>query len=192
MRKSRILYLLAIMVSICGCSNILDSRADSARSSGLHSASGNPESAKWLNMMQRQEEELKLLFSDSRTVWIRREGTLINVRISADACFDRQTDLLKAGCSPVIEKIAGVLNDYPKTAVRIEGHTENLGAAQKQRSVSRKQAERVMAGLIEKNVDRSRLTIYAYGGNQPVASNRTGQGRAKNRRIEIMIEPSAD
>ncbi len=190
MKRKRALCVFGVIFSICGCSMISNSMADYAQNYGSSADSGDRSAGEHVKKMQQMEEALKLRFSDSPTVWVRREGALTGVRISADVCFDQTSDVLKPRCSSIIENIAALINRYPKTSVRIEGHTDSLAASGNNMISSKKQALTIRNALIKNNVDNDRLEIYPFGDNQPVASNRTEQGRAKNRRIEILVEPA--
>jgi OOP family OmpA-OmpF porin len=88
-----------------------------------------------------------------------------------------------------IEKAANFLKKYPAAKGTIAGHTDNVGSAAMNRKLSQRRAESVMNYLVKKfGIDPSRLTAKGYGMTQPVADNKTSEGRAKNRRIEAIFE----
>lgn len=83
-----------------------------------------------------------------------------------------------------VEKVANFMKKYPQTKGTIEGHTDNVGSAQYNMKLSQRRAESVVNMLAEQyGIDRSRLTARGYGLTRPVASNKTAEGRQKNRRI---------
>lgn len=76
--------------------------------------------------------------------------------------------------------------------LRIEGHTDNVGRAGYNAVLSRKRAEAVREALIARGVPAERLVAQGFGSDQPVADNRTDEGRARNRRIEIRTVRASD
>ena len=81
------------------------------------------------------------------------------------------------------------LVQYPDTTLTINGHTDNTGNDAINEPLSRNRALAVSNYLQSRGVNASRLTTAGYGSRQPVASNATAEGRAQNRRVEILINP---
>lgn len=71
--------------------------------------------------------------------------------------------------------------------VRIEGHTDTVGDADKNRTLSQARAESVLAYLVKKGIAANRLEAKGYGPDKPIADNKTDEGRSKNRRVEFTI-----
>ena len=91
------------------------------------------------------------------------------------------------GSETVLSQIAKVLQEDPKLELVIEGHTDNVGGAQFNLEVSRKRAEAVKRCLLDKaGISEVRLTTVGYGLSRPIADNSTEEGRAKNRRVELV------
>ncbi len=88
---------------------------------------------------------------------------------------------------PLLNEVATVLDDNPDIQVRIEGHTDSQGSESYNQKLSQRRAESVVDFLADKGIDRSRLNAKGFGESQPIASNSTEAGRAKNRRVEIEI-----
>jgi outer membrane protein OmpA-like peptidoglycan-associated protein len=108
--------------------------------------------------------------------------------ILGDAFFaSNQGSLSNAGkinLQPAIKFLAR----YPNLPVSIEGHSDSRGAAPANQKISQKRAESVRDALIKLGVNGTRLKVVGLGEVQPIASNDTDSGRAKNRRVEIVIE----
>ncbi len=87
----------------------------------------------------------------------------------------------------LLDEIAQVLQQNPDISVRIEGYTDNVGSAAYNLKLSQLRAENVMKYLITAGIDPSRLTAKGFGMMDPIASNASAAGRAKNRRVEFTI-----
>ncbi len=87
----------------------------------------------------------------------------------------------------LLNEIAQVLNDNPDINVRIEGYTDNVGSPSYNLRLSKLRAEHVMKYLIRDGISPDRLTAKGFGMMNPIASNDTAAGRAKNRRVEFTI-----
>lgn len=85
----------------------------------------------------------------------------------------------------ILDDVAQRLNKRSDIRAEVAGHTDDRGAADYNRSLSQKRAESVRSYLVSKGVDSSRLTARGYGEDSPIADNKTSQGRAQNRRVEL-------
>lgn len=81
-----------------------------------------------------------------------------------------------------------MLNANSGLNVIVEGHTDNAGANNYNLQLSQRRAEAVVDHLVMKGIDRSRMTPKGYGESSPVADNTTGEGRARNRRVDFVID----
>jgi outer membrane protein OmpA-like peptidoglycan-associated protein len=101
--------------------------------------------------------------------------------------FDTDSDRIKPESAPVIKQIAKGLEGNPNLKLLIEGHTDSVGDAAHNLDLSKRRAEAVRAVLIGQfNVDAARLNSAGMGAAKPVESNDTPQGRAQNRRVELV------
>src|ERR1051326_7512926 len=87
---------------------------------------------------------------------------------------------------PVLSDVARKLNDNPSWKVRINGYTDNVGNKAGNRRLSQERATAVMNWLLGHGIDRKRLTAKGYGDSRPIGDNSTNDGRAKNRRVELV------
>lgn len=86
-----------------------------------------------------------------------------------------------------VDNLAFILKAYPNVKIKINGHTDNQGEANNNKILSEARAMAVKGRLIEQGVDRNRIIAAGYGSEDPIATNETEEGRAKNRRIEVTI-----
>lgn len=86
-----------------------------------------------------------------------------------------------------IDNLAAVLKAYPNLSIEVGGHTDSSGNADKNTMLSDARATAVKSRLVEKGIAADRVSTKGYGSVKPVASNETAEGKAKNRRIEVMI-----
>jgi outer membrane protein OmpA-like peptidoglycan-associated protein len=111
--------------------------------------------------------------------------------ITLNVQFDYDKSDVKPKYHNVIGKVAEFMNKYPKTTTVIEGHTDNRGSYDYNIKLSERRANSVRNYLIEKfGIEPSRLATKGFGYTKPVATNKTAQGRQKNRRIEAMVDCS--
>jgi outer membrane protein OmpA-like peptidoglycan-associated protein len=117
------------------------------------------------------------------------DGTAILVSLPDGVTFDTGSYSLQPQFRPTLEKIAGSLSDYPNSLVDVYGHTDSVGRAAFNQTLSENRARTVGDYLTTHNVAAGRIRTQGFGLTQPVAPNDTADGRAKNRRVEIKIVP---
>jgi outer membrane protein OmpA-like peptidoglycan-associated protein len=102
--------------------------------------------------------------------------------------FDTGKDTIKSESFPLLDQVAKYLLAHPELKrVRVEGHTDNVGNAAYNKDLSARRARSVVRYLVSKGVAESRLEPAGFGYEQPIASNATALGRAKNRRVAFTI-----
>lgn len=140
------------------------------------------------NYMDRQEREMREALRDSG-VGVRREGNDLRLVMPGDVTFDTNSTEIKAQFYPVLNDVADVLQQYPATYVDVIGHADSTGDAGYNQRLSEQRAQAVAGYLIAQNILRDRFYVGGMGETSPIASNETPQGRAQNRRVEIIIRP---
>jgi len=86
----------------------------------------------------------------------------------------------------VLAEVAKMLQQNPDVKVSVEGHTDNVGSAAANQTLSEKRAQAVVAWLSSHGIEGSRLQAKGWGASKPVEDNATEDGRAKNRRVELV------
>lgn len=89
-----------------------------------------------------------------------------------------------------LAEVARALEDNPHGSILVEGHTDSVGSVSANEELSRRRAEAVREYLIERGVTAGRIRAVGLGPNRPIADNKTPEGRANNRRVEIVVEPA--
>lgn len=94
---------------------------------------------------------------------------------------------------PLLEKVSRAANVFPRSQIIVEGHTDSYGSDDTNMALSRNRAESVSAYLSgELGVQQFRISAVGYGETRPIANNETPQGRTRNRRIDVRIEPQIE
>ncbi len=88
---------------------------------------------------------------------------------------------------PVLDAVADGLKKHPRVKVEIQGHTDSVGKPAYNLKLSQRRAESVRAYLVSDGVSTDQLEAKGYGLTQPVADNKTDEGRAKNRRVVMYV-----
>ncbi len=101
--------------------------------------------------------------------------------------FDSGSATLQPQSQEQLQNIAAILKAYPNVHMRIGGYTDNTGGADQNLKLSSDRANNVMAALVNLGVAQDRLDAKGYGEDHPVADNSTEEGRAKNRRISMLV-----
>lgn len=102
--------------------------------------------------------------------------------------FETAKAAIKPDSEKIIEQVAQMLKDNATVKVSIEGHTQadNTGSPAANKVLSEQRAKAVMASLVSKGIAANRLSAKGWGQEKPIGDNKTEEGRAKNRRVEIV------
>lgn len=117
-------------------------------------------------------------------------GSNLLVTLPQDILFEVNSAALRPDLRRDLDVVAQNLIAYPNSTVQIIGHTDNTGTAALNKDLSNRRALSVSAVLREAGVPGARIVAFGRGEDFPVASNLTPEGRAANRRVEIVITPN--
>ncbi|MEO0294454.1 MAG: DUF4892 domain-containing protein [candidate division WOR-3 bacterium] len=139
----------------------------------------------FLGIVELKEMEKGLITAKDIYERIKSEGHIAIYGIY----FDFNKSDIKPESEPTLKEIAKFLKEHPEIKIYVVGHTDNVGKLEYNMELSKKRAEAVVRELTEKyGIEKERLKPFGVGPLSPVASNNTEEGRAKNRRVELVEE----
>ena len=138
--------------------------------------------------MDRQQRALEAELSGTG-VGVARQGDNLVLRMPSDVTFATNQSSLDTRFLPVLADVARVLNEYDRSMVDVIGHTDSSGGDAINQPLSERRASSVASYLMDHGVIRERLYVAGNSERNPIASNDTAQGKAQNRRVEILIRP---
>ncbi len=109
------------------------------------------------------------------------------VTYAADAFFDFDKSVIKPEGKAKLDDLVGKIKDINLEATIAVGHTDSVGSDTYNQKLSVRRSEAVKAYLVSKGIEKNRVYTEGKGEKQPVADNKTAEGRAKNRRVEIEV-----
>lgn len=200
----------ATLLSVTGCANLKNNQEQGAAIGAVVGAligkgTGDHDKSRYLwgaavgalagaaigNYMDEQEALLRRELADSG-VDIVRNGDQINLLLPGNITFNTGSAAIEPEFYPVLQDVALVLNKYHKTTLNIAGHTDNIGSAELNQSLSEARANSVKDQLIKYHVDNRRLTTSGFGEFKPLVANTSAENRQKNRRVELQILPNTE
>ncbi|WP_299987805.1 OmpA family protein [uncultured Pontibacter sp.] len=139
--------------------------------------------------MDKQAEELEKSMENAK---IERVGEAIRINFDSGILFAVNSAELSANAKKDIDGLVNTLQKYEGTNIIIEGHTDNTGSRELNQGLSERRAQAVANYARTRGVDASRMQAKGYAFDQPIADNTTAEGRAQNRRVEIIIIASEE
>lgn len=100
--------------------------------------------------------------------------------------FDTGKSTIKPESRPTVDEIAKMMQENSELKIKVEGHTDNQGGAESNQKLSEARAKAVVEAIVAKGVQASRLKPSGHGQAKPIADNKSEEGRAKNRRVELV------
>jgi outer membrane protein OmpA-like peptidoglycan-associated protein len=115
----------------------------------------------------------------------------ITIALDASVLFDSGQDALKPEARTTLREAADRVKKFATASVLISGHTDNVGSDASNQALSERRAEAVKQHFVQvEGIDAARLQVRGFGSTQPVAENATDAGRARNRRVDVVISPA--
>lgn len=106
--------------------------------------------------------------------------------VTLNVNFDTNKSLVKDADKPVINEVISLLKNDPTLKLSIEGHTDNVGNAAANKTLSQARSDSLVAYIVAAGIPAKRLVAKGFGSESPISDNRTDEGKAKNRRVELV------
>lgn len=174
----------AVLGYLTNTSNSSEGRKNAMIGAGIGALGGAAVGA----YMDRQQRDLEAELSGSG-VGVARQGDNLVLRMPSDVTFASNQSSINPRFNATLDDVAGVLARYDQSTIDIIGHADSDGADDYNLNLSRQRASSVAQYLVSRNVLADRIYVDGKGESEPVATNATAEGKAQNRRVEIMIRP---
>src|SRR3546814_6746617 len=166
------------------CSSDLERRQRALVGAGVGGLAGGAIGA----YQDRQEAELRRQMQGTG-VDVVRQGDNITLNMPGGVTFAFDMAEVQPQFYPVLDNVAGTLQQYNQTIIEVAGPTDSVGTDSYNQQLSQQRAEAVANYLNSRAVMRNRMITVGAGETRPIASNDTATGRAENRRVEITFVP---
>jgi outer membrane protein OmpA-like peptidoglycan-associated protein len=140
------------------------------------------------NYMDREDAKLRARLQGTG-VSVTRVGDQIILNMPGNVTFASNSSDVSADFFAVLDSVALVINEFDKTYIDVIGHTDSTGSNELNQRLSEQRASSVARYLKSQQVLPERILTSGMGPNSPIASNDTPEGRALNRRVEIILTP---
>lgn len=141
--------------------------------------------------IRQQFDQVEGMFANDEAR-VFREGNNVILRL-VGLSFESGESALRPENFDLLAKVEKAIDVFPRSELTVEGHTDSYGGDESNQQLSQKRAESVQQYMINAmRIPSYRLIAIGYGETNPVANNETAAGRAKNRRIDIVIKPNLE
>jgi outer membrane protein OmpA-like peptidoglycan-associated protein len=140
--------------------------------------------------LDKQEADLRRDLGNEN-VTVQNTGDRLIVTLPQDILFATDSFAVRTDLRRDLNAVAGNLQAYPNSTIQIVGHTDSDGDAAYNQQLSERRANSIADVLLDAGIPFSRIQTFGRGESQPVASNLDPAGKARNRRVEIVILPNA-
>jgi outer membrane protein OmpA-like peptidoglycan-associated protein len=146
----------------------------------------------WSKRMEQQKQAMQQATAGTGVQVSQTQDNRLKLEIPSDVSFDTGRSDIKSNFRPILERFATTLQENPAANVTIIGHTDNTGSDAVNNPLSLERAAHTRDYLTSRGVNPGRIVIDGRGEREPIASNDSEAGRARNRRVEIYVaEPVA-
>ncbi len=160
-------------------------RAEAAAAEAQARASAaNKNASDAIAVRERLRSQLNSVLATSESA----RGLIVNM---SDVLFDTGKYTLKPNTQISLAKVSGILQAYPGLKLQVEGYTDSVGSDQMNQKLSENRADAVRDFLVSQGVQPDNISATGYGKSKPVADNDTAQGRAQNRRVQLVVSGDA-
>lgn len=134
-----------------------------------------------LRLAQKAGMQQTVVSADDMATALNRDG-----RISLHINFDTGKSTIKPDSQPIVDQIVALLKSNSSLQLSVEGHTDNVGTPQSNKTLSQARAQAVVGAVTASGIASARLTAAGFGQDNPLADNSNESGRAQNRRVDLV------
>ncbi len=209
MRKTFLVSAVASLAILSGCANMSDTQRNTATGAGVGALGGAAVGAIagghagkgavigagvgalgsyiWSNHMEKQKREMEQATAGTGVVVTQTPDNQLKLDIPSDISFQTNRADIQSNFAPILERFAEGLRNNQNAQVRVIGHTDSTGNDGINDPLSLARAESTRNYLTARGINGSRIQVQGMGSRQPIATNDTSEGRARNRRVEIFV-----
>lgn len=209
MRHNATLSIIAAAALLAGCANMSDTQRHTATGAGIGALGGAAIGALtggsagtgavvgagvgalggyiWSQHMEQQKRDMQAATQGSGVTVSQTADNQLKLDIPSDISFATGRADIEPNLRTVLDRFAQSLRANPGTEVRIIGHTDSTGSDAVNDPLSVARASSTRNYLTDRGVDPARIQVAGRGSHEPIASNATAEGRARNRRVEIYV-----
>jgi len=209
MRHNATLSIIAAAALLAGCANMSDTQRHTATGAGIGALGGAALGAIagdsagtgavggaglgalggyiWSQHMEQQKRDMQAATQGSGVTVSQTADNQLKLDIPSDISFATGRADIEPNLRTVLDRFAQSLRANPGTEVRIIGHTDSPGSDAVNDPLSVARASSTRNYLTDRGVDPARIQVAGRGSHEPIASNATAEGRARNRRVEIYV-----
>jgi len=209
MRHNATLSIIAATALLTGCANMSDTQRHTATGAGIGALGGAAIGALtggsagtgavvgagvgalggyiWSQHMEQQKRDMQAATQGSGVTVSQTADNQLKLDIPSDISFATGRADIEPNLRTVLDRFAQSLRANPGTEVRIIGHTDSTGSDAVNDPLSVARASSTRNYLTDRGVDPARIQVAGRGSHEPIASNATAEGRARNRRVEIYV-----
>ncbi|MBZ0225632.1 MAG: OmpA family protein [Comamonas sp.] len=209
MRHNATLSIIAAAALLTGCANMSDTQRHTATGAGIGALGGAAIGALtggsagtgavvgagvgalggyiWSQHMEQQKRDMQAATQGSGVTVSQTADNQLKLDIPSDISFATGSADIEPNLRTVLDRFAQSLRANPGTEVRIIGHTDSTGSDAVNDPLSVARASSTRNYLADRGVDPARIQVAGRGSHEPIASNATAEGRARNRRVEIYV-----
>ncbi len=169
----------------------MEERLQATKSELAELRTARAEAEKRLERYREIAQKLATMVESGQLAVKIRDGKMV-IELANNILFDSGSTRIKDDGEAALADLAGVLQEIDKRDFLVAGHTDDVGKAEANWALSTKRAVEVVQFLQDNGVEPSNLAAAGYGEYDPVASNENDEGKALNRRIEIIMMPNLD
>ena len=105
-----------------------------------------------------------------------------------DVLFDFDKSNIKPQAATILDRLVAFMSENKDKRANLAGYTDNIGTEAYNQALSERRVNSVKDYVVKKGIDSSRISGQGFGESKPIADNKTAEGRAKNRRVEIKVD----